>query len=678
VSVLTRPADHEAGGTSGGTTQRGFGHKPALDGLRAVAVLSVMAYHFGATWAPGGFLGVDMFFVLSGYLITSLLVVEWDRTSTLDFLGFWARRARRLLPALFLVLGAIAIWAAVVAHRDQLDSIRWDSLWTLFYGANWHFIASGQSYFDLFNEPSPLRHAWSLAIEEQFYLVWPLVAFVCLQLARGRRWLLGATCVVGIAGATLLMAQLYDRADPSRSYYGTDTRAGQLLVGALLALALLRWSPRTRAGAISLQALGLLGAAFVVWAFVDFGDTESWLYRGGFLLFAIATAAVVAAVIHPSRSPVHALLSVRPVRWVGEISYGLYLWHWPVVVAVTGARTGLSGWTLSAARLGLTFGAAALSFYLLELPIRRGSMFRGRVGLVLAPIAGLATAVVIVVATAGAAPPPGYLVARPDSVTAHRAPKPTVPPQESEAQLGVARMLLIGDSVADTLGPALQTEAAGHGVALQAITRPGCGLTTQIPLLDDGTPVSWGDECAAAAADYQSGTVRDTSPDVVLWLSTWETSDQIANGVPVHFGTRAGDNALLDELEAARQRLGGQGARLVLLTVPPPADTSEVRPLRADEASRRRHLNDLFRRFAARHPSDVAVADLAHIVCPASDRCPATRDGVVLRPRDGNHFETAGAAWVAPRLYQEILRALSSLPRTTTPAIDLAGTGFER
>ena len=163
-----------------------FRHKPALDGLRAVAVGSVMAFHFGADGFEGGFLGVDTFFVLSGYLITSLLLTEWGRTATIDFVAFWARRAKRLLPALFLVLLAIGIWANLEASAIRLDSIRADMLWTLFYGANWHFIASGQSYFDLFSEASPLRHAWSLAIEEQFYLFWPLITFGAMKLGRGR------------------------------------------------------------------------------------------------------------------------------------------------------------------------------------------------------------------------------------------------------------------------------------------------------------------------------------------------------------------------------------------------------------------------------------------------------------------------------------------------------------
>ncbi len=199
-------------------------------------------------------------------------------------------------------------------------------------------------------------------------------------------------------------------------------------------------------------------------------------------------------------------------------------------------------------------------------------------------------------------------------------------------------------------------------------------MTTMIPLAADGSQIVWGEACASGTAEYQSGTVRDVAPNAVLWLSTWETSDAIANGGTVRFGTRVGDEALLRELEAARARLGIDGAKLVLMTVPPPADTSEVKPLRADEGTRRDHLNHLFREFAAQHPDTVTVADLASIVCPKAT-CPATVDGVVLRPRDGNHFEGGGPAWVAPRLYAEVIRALSAVPSTSpspTPQTTLA------
>ncbi|HEU5302127.1 MAG TPA: acyltransferase [Acidimicrobiia bacterium] len=274
-----------------------FGFKPALDGLRAVAVGSVIAFHFGVDGFEGGFLGVDTFFVLSGYLITSLLLTEWGRTSTIHFAAFWVRRARRLLPALFIVLIAIAIWARLDVNTDRLGDFRADMLWTTFYGANWHFIGSGESYFDLFTDASPLRHAWSLAIEEQFYLFWPLITFGCFRLARGRTRVLTTVCIGGIVASTIAMILVYEGADPSRAYYGTDSRASQLLVGALLAIVLARWAPRSRGTRVGVQAAGIVGATFCLWAFMSVTDRDAWLYHGGFLLFAVATAAVIVAIV---------------------------------------------------------------------------------------------------------------------------------------------------------------------------------------------------------------------------------------------------------------------------------------------------------------------------------------------------------------------------------------------
>jgi len=219
-------------------------YQPGLDGLRAVAVGAVLLFHGGVTWMRGGFLGVDIFFVLSGYLITTLLLVEWGRTRHIRLLAFWARRARRLLPALALLLVGVVLFGLLVAAPETLDRLRDDALSSIGYVANWRFIASGQSYFDQFVEASPLRHSWSLAIEEQFYLLWPLVLLVLLRW-RPRLSSLARLFAAGAIASALLMAVLVDpEGDPSRVYYGTDTRAQALLVGATLAAIMLRLRTR--------------------------------------------------------------------------------------------------------------------------------------------------------------------------------------------------------------------------------------------------------------------------------------------------------------------------------------------------------------------------------------------------------------------------------------------------
>jgi len=611
----------------------GFTHKPALDGLRAVAVGSVMAFHFGATWALGGFLGVDTFFVLSGYLITSLLITEWGRTGTVRFAAFWGRRARRLLPALLVVLAAIAIWAHFEADSARFGAIRGDSLWTLFYSANWHLISSQQSYFDLFSEPSPLRHAWSLAIEEQFYLVWPLVAYVCLRLGRGRTHVLTGLCIAGTAASVLLLGHFYNATDPSRAYYGTDTRASQLLVGALLAVILVRWAPRTGVGRAGVQVLGVVGAGVTIWAFAAARDQDSWLYHGGFLVFAIATAALIAAIVQPGPSPLKAVLSFGPARWIGQISYGLYLWHWPVVVALSEPRTRLSGWDLGLLRLGVTFAAATLSYYLIELPIRRKRALINWHARVAAPIGIGVTAALILVATAGATAPSTIFAAPPGKVTHATAPT-TIATIPTAAAPIPTRWVLVGDSVAGSVSVALPSFAAKQGISFSAATRSGCPMTTSAPVAASGAALPWIPNCVRRTAGYETEAVTSSRAQVVVWLSSWEMSDHLVNGKVVRFNTLAGNALLESELNAALARFHAAGAsKLVLLTNPPPASHSDEVVPSVPARTLPPKLNRLFRQFASKHPSDVMVVDLASIVCPGGWPCPEYVDGIRPRPQ---------------------------------------------
>ena len=388
-------------------------HLPGLDGLRAVAVLGVMAYHLGFGWASGGYLGVDLFFVLSGFLITSLLLEEWCSSARIRLAAFWGRRARRLLPALFLVLVAVAVYAVVNGRFSSptsggaaidLSGLRGDALATLFYVANWHSIFSHQSYFTQFSTPSPLQHTWSLAIEEQFYLVWPLVIVALVRL-RPRNWRrvgLGL-CVVGALASAVAMAVLYHPgADPSRIYYGTDTRAFDLLAGAALAFGA---AARPQPGPLARARLHIAAPVAVVvlgvfWASAGTagGLPTSTMFRGGFLGAAVLAAIVIADVRQLDQGPLAKVLSIRPLGWIGTISYGLYLWHWPIFVYLNTARTGLSGIALTLARVGLTFALASTSFYLVERPVRR-HRFSGLGVAVLIPGAVILTALSVVVGT---------------------------------------------------------------------------------------------------------------------------------------------------------------------------------------------------------------------------------------------------------------------------------------
>jgi peptidoglycan/LPS O-acetylase OafA/YrhL len=398
-------------------------HLPALNGLRGLAVIGVVAYHLQLGWARGGYLGVDLFFVLSGFLITTLLLEEWRGTGHVDLAAFWGRRARRLLPALFLVVAALALYVVCNAafggpgangHLD-LPGIRGDAIATLLYVNNWHLVFAHQSYFAQFSTPSPLQHTWSLAIEEQFYLVWPLLLLLLFRVTR-RGWRqagVAVTVSLGVLSAVLMAVLFHPGVDPSRVYYGTDTRLFDLMAGAMLAfLAAARPQPGP-ASRRALHVMGPLAAAvlgvFWVTAGTSGGLPTTFMFEGGFLLCAALAALVVSDARLAERGAFSRALSWGPLHFVGTISYGIYLWHWPVIVYLTGARTGLGGWQLDLVRVGVTLAVSTASFYLVERPIRRAHL-HGSVRFWGAPLAGVVSAVVIVVATMPAVADPGHVV----------------------------------------------------------------------------------------------------------------------------------------------------------------------------------------------------------------------------------------------------------------------------
>ncbi|MFN0095853.1 MAG: acyltransferase family protein, partial [Dehalococcoidia bacterium] len=346
---------------------------PALDGLRAVAVLAVLLYHGDASWIPGGFLGVEVFFVISGFLITRMLVTP-DGDRGIDLAGFWVRRARRLLPAVMVVLAAVSLYSSVFV-ASELSGLRDDVLGALAYATNWVLIFHQESYFEAIGRPSLLQHLWSLAVEEQFYLLWPLVVWVCLRL--GGRRTVGAVALAGAAASTVAMWLLFDPdADPSRVYYGTDTRAAGLLLGAVFAIAASQ-GRITRAPAWLATAAGLAGALVLAWSFATRGEYEAGLYRGGFLLVDVATVGLIFAALHGRERLLRPALATSAMRWVGLRSYSLYLWHWPVFMLTRPhADVPFDGLPLWALRFGLSFALAEASYRWVETPVRKGGLAR--------------------------------------------------------------------------------------------------------------------------------------------------------------------------------------------------------------------------------------------------------------------------------------------------------------
>jgi len=352
----------------------GGARAPGLDGVRALAVFAVIAFHEQFAAFHGGFLGVDVFFVLSGYLITDLLAAHWARHGQLDLRGFWIRRARRLLPALAVVLVTVTAAVAVI-EPGQLGALRPALLAAVSYSSNWWQAFQHQSYFAGFGPPPPLRHLWSLAIEEQFYLVWPLILIVTLRACQRRR-LRAAVALAGAALSAVAMAAIYvPGGDPSRVYYGTDTHASALFIGAALAFAWplrqLQAAPRQQARRADMA--GLTGIAVLAWAMSRYSGGDGALYPAGLLIAALGAGGLVVAAASPGI--IAGLLSWAPLRWAGVRSYGIYLWHWPVIAiaaAITGPRPG--GLWLGAAEAATAITLAAASWTWIEQPILRNGL----------------------------------------------------------------------------------------------------------------------------------------------------------------------------------------------------------------------------------------------------------------------------------------------------------------
>lgn len=353
---------------------------PGLDGLRAIAVGAVVAYHVGLGWAQGGLLGVGVFFTLSGYLITDLLLGQQEITDKLQLTDFWLRRARRLLPALFVMLAVVTAWVTLL-DRSQLPAIRGAVVASAGYVSNWWLIAQHSSYFAQFGPPSPLGHLWSLAVEEQFYLIWPWLLWLGLRLRRkhpGTDTRLAAATLLLAAASAVTMALLYRPGyDPTRVYEGTDTRAFALLIGSALAFV---WPSRHLRGEITESARWVLDSAgiagLVVFAVLVWRTSEysAFLYHGGMVLLALGTALMVASIASPA-SRFGRILGRQPLRWLGVRSYGIYLWHFPIIVLTTPAD-GRDTLARGALQVAATIGCAALSWRYLEEPIRHGALRR--------------------------------------------------------------------------------------------------------------------------------------------------------------------------------------------------------------------------------------------------------------------------------------------------------------
>ncbi len=620
-------------------------HQPALDGLRGLAVAGVLFFHGGHL--TGGFLGVDAFFVLSGFLITSLLLTEARYRGRIALGAFWMRRARRLLPALVCVLATVAVYARFLAKPDELATIRGDALATIGYFANWRAIFTSRDYWALYRSPSPLNHTWSLAIEEQFYLVWPLLVAALVRGCRHRtaaKRLLVTSIVLAIASLAWTLV-IFDPANPSRVYFGTDTRIASILLGAALAAWLaLRGPvaarrPRVVLELVAIAALVALAAAFTRWS----GSSDS-LYRGGLFACAVAVVVVIAAAVHPSRGPVSRLLSFRPFCALGLVSYGVYLWHWPVYVVLDRSRAHLTGWPLLALRVGVTLGIAVISYRVVEQPIRRraGAPPSAR-RFTLAFAAGAALVAAIVVATPSAPARPRLVADRIRPPIPVRWPQKGAPQKGAPQHARIQRVLVVGNSIALYTGDEgfkqLHTTPPLDVLNLGSV---GCRLLpeetrSRFPSGDilEGQGEACRDRWAFAVSVFR--------PNVVVMLVS-DATDAVheINGRWTAPCERAYDDVFEYELHDQVRLLASKGARVIVAT-------SAYTGFPYKSADWFRHndcQNAMLRRVVSSEPRAV-LADLFKWMCPRLDSdCETHLSGAVLRP-DGVHFRDASARAVA-------------------------------
>ena len=653
----------------------------SLDGLRAISLLVIMGYHFGVGWLPGGFLGVDVFYVLSGYLITGLLVGERAERGRIALAAFWLRRARRLLPALLAVLVAATLMVRWAEPAGLFPDYRTSALSALFYFSNWWQIAASSNYFVVTGATSPLTHTWSLAVEEQYYLVWPLVVAGVMHrsrtVARGIQTV-AAVSVVGALASAVEMAVLYHPGtNVTRIYVGTDTHAQSILIGSALACGLTMVqrrrglegsSPRATSTRLRvlLTAFGLAGLVGTLVLASAMDGSSGFAYRGGLFLASLAAAALIMGAVCVPGGLVDAGLSLRPLVWLGTVSYGAYLWHYPVSVYLDPDRTGLSGVALLAVRSGCTIGLAAASYSLIERPVMEGRFWRSPRAI--APAAALVAATVVVVLAGTAA----------TTVAAVRVTRFVSPP----AARRPATVVVLGDSTALTLGSALAATAP-VGTAVVSAGLFGCGLAigssasnhppepglAMFPACNQATPTDqqWPALDAAAVA----GTARG---DVVLFVAgTWETQDLLVDSKWTNIDQLWFRRYLLAQMRVAVAVATRHGAHLDFTTMPALASGAAMgaAPFPEDSPERRLAYDGLVTAVSRQFPGQVSVIDLGKILSPAGAYTQFL-DGVQVRTADGVHTPSydpgnvfvqnsseavahAFSNWLSPRIWPLIM-----------------------
>ena len=642
---------------------------PALNGIRGVAVALVLIGHSGIPGVAGGFIGVDVFFVLSGFLITSLLLDEIGRTGRLDLGAFWIRRARRLLPALLLMVLAV-IAARLLFPPDAVGALRSDAVAAFLWVANWAFVSQETDYFSQGAPPSPLQHTWSLGVEEQYYLIWPLliVAAAVLLAAIARRRKKTPT-IVAVRRAVLVLALLGTAASATeailmasdaslnRVYFGTDTRAQALLIGAAAAALLVRDWPAMLAGWPLIRsrwgrwlAAGVPVAGVAVLAAITHVATGSAAeFRNGLLIVvAVAAVAVIAPVALEQRGPVAWVLATPPLVALGVISYGVYLWHWPVFLVLTGERTGWTGYPLFAARCAITVAVAAGSWWLIERPVRRWRPVHvPQLRLAAATIATAVAVATVVVPVGTRIDPSSPDITQAALVSPVETVRVAAPVQAGPRPHTVS---VFGDSIGWTM---MRYLPPTPGISFLDRTTIGCGLVRGGPYRYSGQPLEQKPECDAWPERWTQRIGHDR-PDVALMVvGRWETVDRKWNGRWAHIGQPDFDAYLESELRRALDILGSTGALVVVTTEPynRHGEQADGTLYPEDQPSRVNQWNTLLRKVVNGRPN-VTVLDLNKKLGPNGSYTNKI-NGVQVRS-DGVHPTPNAVKWLTPWLLDAV------------------------
>ncbi len=625
---------------------------PQFDGVRALAITAVVAYHLG--YLRGGWVGVDVFFVLSGYLITGILLAG-DR-SQMSLARFWGRRARRLLPAVLVLLAVLSVYAWAGGEGLVPAQLRAPALATLFYVANWQQIVAGHGYFAQFLSPNPLQPTWSLAIEEQYYLVWPLLVLGVTagsrvrRLRRPDRLLLHLTVGLAVASA-VWMGVAAHLLGPNRAYLGTDTRAWELLLGGAAAMVFPPGSETRRPRLWSV--LTVVGVAGVVLGAAEAGGPPWWIWDGGLVAIAGCAALVIVGGFRAPAGLAGRVLAFGPLRWLGLISYSLYLWHWPVIVLMTPAATGWSGWPLLVARLATMVAVSCASYYLIEQPLRRadwaGLHRRLHVPTVAFAAVGVAvTAVVIVVGTIG--PPKaasGQVALAPTVGTGSTVgPRPIITPSVPGHPF---RVWIFGDSVMvdSSLGITAALQATGDASVVVDNAFPGWGLTT-----DHTWPTD------------VSQTLAQSRPQIAI--GTWSWDDPEAEADP------AGYRALLERFVAAQLAPPDGVGLVVLLQFPQQGPTDSITDASARQEAWLKQTeatdawDDAARQVVAQFPGRAEYLTTEQLFAPDGRFLTwmRTPSGTWVRARklDNTHMCPYGAAQFGALVTEELTPLLGLAP----------------